>query len=68
MTADERMSTIRRDVLYVVKRIERAKELARAGGPHREIWGELDRAEAQLHGLSFFIGPWEPELVADQRP
>jgi hypothetical protein len=66
VTADEKMPTIRRDILAIYQRVKRAREMV-SMAKQPELWNELDLAIARLEALSPFIGPWEPELVATVR-
>lgn len=62
MTPEQKMPTIRRDVLDVYRRLERARDgIDRRVSP--QAWNEVDLALARLQGLSFFIGPWEKEIL-----
>jgi hypothetical protein len=56
----------RRDVLAIYQRTKRARDMV-SMAKQPELWNELDMAIARIEGMSMFIGPWEPELVAPVR-
>jgi hypothetical protein len=62
MIAEDKMPTIRRDVLALAQYLERARK-ALDLQHHAEAWGNIDLAIARIQGMSFFIGPWEKEVL-----
>lgn len=63
MTAEEKMPTIKRQVLAISKLLDEARD----GVSMKEqpkVWNTIDQAIATIQGLSMFLGPYSKEELA----
>ena len=63
MTAEEKMPTIKRQVLAISKLLDAAQDgLSMKEQPR--VWNTIDQAIAKIQGLSMFLGPYSKEELA----